>query len=122
MTNNISEIYKFGTEWRNSVHFQVDLVGNYFFSAMINYESKLHGRERENCTVHIFRSSMQDGDISIYARGTLQAETHHLGFNSFQKYKFDKNDGALVVTGNSQKMGGNYTVRIVPNGVEPSFL
>lgn len=121
MPNNSSEIYKFGTEWGDSVNFQVTPVGNYFFSAVINYESRLRGRERENCTVNIIRNGMQDGDISIYANGILQAETHHLGFNSYQTYKFDKNDGAIVVTGNSSKMGGGYKVRITPNGAEPSF-
>lgn len=121
MSNNFSEIYKFGTEWQDSVNFEVTDAGNYFFSAVINYESKLRGRERANCTVNISRNSMQDGDISIYANGILQAETHHLGFNSYQTYKFDENDGAIVVTGNSQKMGGDYAVRITPNGGKPSF-
>lgn len=65
---------------------------------------------------------MSDGDISIYSKGILQAETHHLGFNAkWQTYKYDKNDNAIVVTGNSAKMGGDYSVRISPNGTKPSF-
>ena len=118
--SNFTEIYDFGEEWRDTRNFQVSPVGHYLFAARISYTSKARGTEREDCTVHIFRHSMQDGDISIYSNGILQPETHHLGFSAkWQDYEFDRNDGAFVVNGDSPKMGGKYTVRIYPNGEEP---
>lgn len=118
-----SEIYDFGDEWRNTTNFQVMPVGHFLFAAKITYKSMSRGTERADCTVQIIRNGMQDGEINIYANGDLQSETHHLGFSEkWQNYEFDNNDGALVVTGNSPKMGGKYSVRISPNGLEPSFL
>lgn len=118
-----TEIYDFGEEWRKTKNFQVMPTGNFLFAANITYKSLARGTEREDCTVQIIRNGMQDGEINIYANGDLQSETHHLGFSEkWQNYEFDNNDGALVVTGNSPKMGGKYSVRISPNGSEPSFL
>lgn len=121
--SGFTEIYDFGEEWRNTTNFQVMPVGNFLFNAKITYKSKSRGTEREDCTVQIIRNGMQDGEINIYANGVLKSETHHLGFSEkWQKYEFDNNDGALVITGKSPKMGGEYSVRISPNGLPPSFL
>ncbi|MTZ13927.1 hypothetical protein GNE00_09270 [Pseudomonas sp. JL972] len=118
-----SEIYDFGQEWRDTENFQVMPTGNYLFSAKITYKSASRGTERADCTVQIIRNGIQDGEINIYANGNLQPDTHHLGFSEkWQRYQFDNNDGALVISGNSPKMGGKYSVRISPNGLEPSFL
>lgn len=117
-----SEISSFGEEWKETTNFKVMPVGNYVFTAMITYISVRRGTERENCTLQIIRNGMQDGEIIIYANGVLQSETHHLGFTEkWQTYEFDKQNGALVVTGSSDKMGGAYSVRILPSGQVPSF-
>ncbi|WEK31573.1 MAG: hypothetical protein P0Y58_05080 [Candidatus Pseudomonas phytovorans] len=118
-----SEISSFGEEWKGTTNFKVMPVGNYVFTAMITYISDRYGTERGNCTVQIIRNGMQDGEIIIYANGALQSESHHLSFIAkWQKYEFDKQDGTLVVTGNSDKMGGDYSVRMLPSGQVPSFL
>lgn len=81
------------------------------------------GTEIADCTVLIIRNGIQDADIRIYSNGILQLETHHLGFSEkWQRYEFSKKDNALVVTGSSPKMGGKYSVQILPNGLEPSFV
>lgn len=115
-------ISDFGDEWIGSENFEVSEVGHYLFSASVTYKSLKYGTQRESCTVHIFRNGMQDGEISIYSSGELQSETHHLGFSTkWQEYKFSKDDGAFVISGDSKKMGGKYSARLIPNGKQPSF-
>ena len=119
---NFDEIYNFGEEWRGTPNFEVSPVGHFTFVANVTYKSKQRGTEREKCTVQIIRNGIQEGTINIFSKGVLQAETHHLGLSArWQTYKFDSNDGALVVSGDSPKMGGEYTVRLLPNGDKPSF-
>lgn len=119
---NFHEIYDFGDNWRGSKNFEVSPVGHFTFVANVTYKSELRGTEREKCTVQIIRKGMQDGDINIFGKSTLQSETHHLGFSArWQTYKFDENDGALVINGDSPKMGGKYSVRLLPTGDKPSF-
>ncbi|TVO52668.1 hypothetical protein [Denitromonas halophila] len=119
---NFEAIHDFGDEWRGSENFEVSEVGHYLFSAWVTYKSPEYGTQRESCIVHIFRNGMQDGEIDIHSSGELQNETHHLGFSpKWQKYKFSKDDGAFVVLGASPKMGGEYTVRIIPNSKKASF-
>lgn len=119
--NNFSEIYDFGEHWRDKPNFQVMPVGNFLFTAKVIYKSKVRGIKTAECTTLIVRNGMQDGEINIYENGPNQAETHHLLFSpNWQNYQFDSNDGAIIVTGKSPKMG-EYSVRIIPNGIEPSF-
>lgn len=118
-----SEISSFGKEWKGSTNFKVKSSGNYEFRATITYTSVARETEHGNCTVKIIRNGMRDGDIQIFENGLLQDATHHLNFEAkWQKYKFDSQSGTLLVTGSSGKMGGDYSVRILPNGQEPSFL
>jgi|LNAP01.1.fsa_nt_gb hypothetical protein len=119
--SGILEIYEFGQNWRGTDNFQVMPVGNFLFGARITYISDKRGTERESCTVMMVRNGIQDGEINIYEKGVLTANTHHLGLKSqFQDYIYDKNDGAFVISGASKKMG-EYSIRISPNGTVPSF-
>lgn len=117
------EINKFGQAWRGTQNFQVTSTGNFIFSANVAYNSSSRGTERAGCTVQIFRNSMKDGEIEIYESGGLRSETHHLNFSEkWQEYLFDKSDESLLITGSSPKMGGEYSVRISPNGLVPKFI
>ena len=119
---NIQEIYEFGQAWRGTENFQVMPVGNFVFGARITYISDKRGTERENCTVMMVRNGIQDGEINIYEKGILTADTHHLGLNSnFQDYEFDRVDESFLITGKSPKMG-EYSIRISPNGTVPAFI
>lgn len=120
--SGFNEIYEFGEVWRDTQNFNVTPIGNYVFVADVIYESPSRGTEVQSCTVQIFRNGAPDGNIEIYSKGRLQPESHHLGFTArFQTYTFDRKSQALVVTGNSPKMGGAYKATLSPNGAEPSF-
>ncbi|MNR38817.1 hypothetical protein D3C85_1569520 [compost metagenome] len=115
------EIYEFGQAWRGTENFQVMPVGNFLFGARITYKSERRGTERENCTVMMVRNGIQDGEINIYEKGILTADTHHLGLNSqYQDYEFDRGDGSFLITGKSKKMG-SYSIRISPNATVAAF-
>ena len=122
MTGNL-EVYDFGLVWRDTENFKVVAGGNFLFCARVTYTSKKRGVEVENCTVMMVRNGMQDGEINIYERGVLKAETHHLGLKGeYQDYKFDVENASFVIVGKSPKMGGDYSIRIFPNGMPPTFL
>lgn len=113
--DNFSEIYDFGEHWRDTPNFQVMPVGNFQFTAKVTYTSKIRGTKSAECTILIVRNGMQDGEINIYENGQIRSETHHLSFSAkWQSYAFDSNDGAIIVTGKSPKMG-EYSVRIIPS-------
>ncbi|MBD8268373.1 hypothetical protein [Pseudomonas fluorescens] len=119
----IMEIYDFGQVWRGKTNFQVMPVGNFLFCASITYTSVKRGTEQENCTVMMVRNGMGDGEVNIYEKGCLTANTHHLGLkHQYQTYKFDRTSNSFVITGNSSKMGGDYVINISPNGLVPSFI
>ncbi len=107
----------FGDAWRGSIRFNVTSVGNYEFGAKILYRSNARGFEQQDCGVRIIRNGFQDGFVIIKPRGLLKTRTHHLNFDpAFQEYEYDEEDADLIVTGDSPKMGGDYTVIISPNG------
>ena len=122
--SNFDELHLFNQKWRGSDNFQSNNVGNLFFRANIIYTSVKFGVESHDCSVQIILSSgITDGNIEIYSSDSLQAETHHLGFmQNYSSYQFDQKESAIVILGKSPKMGGKYSVRIVPNGKEPSFI
>lgn len=116
------QVYDFGKVWRDTDNFTVMPKGNYLFNANIVYTSERRGTEKETCTVMMIRHGRQDGEINIYENGILTAETHHLGLNhKFQDYKFNEKDESFTITGKSSKMGGEYSIRITPNGLPASF-
>lgn len=112
--NSSQQIYYFGQHWRNHLNFEILPVGNYVFPAQVTYEySRKSVTELTTCTV--IRNGYEDGKISLEERGILSSKIFHLDFaDDFQMYKFEKSTFSLIVTGNSQKMGGSYKVTILP--------
>jgi hypothetical protein len=111
---NAQEIADFAIHWRGQPGFNVTAVGHCKFQAEVTYQfgnkTVVHDTE---CT--IFRNGIEDGKISLEEDGPLVSAIFHLDFTpDFQTYKFDKSSQALIVTGKSSKMGGNYRVEILP--------
>lgn len=114
--SSITEIAKFGSAWQEKKGFLVDASGTYKFAARIKYVSPRQGTQIETLDVKIIRNGNEDGRISIDEGNTLNAATHHLDFSAdYQKYRFDESAKALVVSGTSPKMGGSYTVSLLPS-------
>lgn len=112
---SIQEINAFGSAWQAKKGFKVSAVGNYEFMAKVTYVSREQGEQTETCVIKIVRNGVQDGKISISEEGVLHPDTHHLDFlANYQTYTFDKATKALVVSGASDKMGGKYTVTLLP--------
>lgn len=115
--SNLYEIYEFMEDWRQEENFIVLQNGNLQFSALVSYLSPKYGVERSSCLVTVERTGLADGNINIVESGPFTTETHHLGFSErYQSYRFNKLGGALVITGDSPKMGGAYEVSLVPDG------
>ena len=112
LMKNFMELSTFCDEWRDFENFNPS-----FFSATVIYNSVKYGRETEKCTINVYRAIPRDGNIVILSNGVLQSETHHLEVSPiFQTYQFDEDDASLVIRGNSEKMGGNYSIKLTPNG------
>ncbi|MFA5171765.1 MAG: hypothetical protein WC426_09365 [Sulfuriferula sp.] len=115
--SNLSEMYKFTEEWRHKENFIVLQNGHLQFSSFVNYSSPKFGVERGCCLVTVERTGPSDGNINILESSPFKTGTHHLGFcERYQTYKFNKSIGALVITGDSPKMGGKYEVSLIPDG------
>jgi len=92
----------------------IDSYGNCKFRAVVEYCSSA-----KNATVatdvSIARNGYNDGVVRLGEVNTLSANDFHLDFSpDNQQYRFGKNKTTLVITGNSQKMGGTYSVSILP--------
>jgi hypothetical protein len=108
------QLYYFGQHWRTRRNFEILPVGNYVFPALVTYEYS--GKSMSGLTTcTVIRNGYEDGKISLEEKGVLSSTIFHLDFkDDFQTYKFDESTFALVVSGNSQKMGGSYKVTILP--------
>ncbi|MFC3283058.1 hypothetical protein [Litchfieldella rifensis] len=91
-----------------------DQVGNLNFRAFVEYSSPSKNVS-EITNVKIIRNGYQDGQIIVEESGDLVAENYHLVFTTqYQKYRFLQEGEKLSVVGDSQKMGGGYSVAISP--------
>jgi hypothetical protein len=109
--------------WDGTSNFKVQGTGHLFFSANVIYQSARRGQECSVNAVHIIRNGNKDGTVSIMEGDELSAETHHLELSHrFQTYTFDPADNSLIIEGDSkEKMGGGYSIKIVPNGLPASW-
>ena len=118
----LQQIYEFMQEWREIENFHVLPNGNLQFSALITYSSPKYGTQTTASLIMVDRTGKSDGNINILDNGPLNSDTHHLGFSErFQSYEFDKSTGALVISGDSPKMGGKYKVMLKPDGKEVNW-
>ena len=93
---------------------ETDAYGNCRFNGIIDYRSKLQNSKSVTEVVFI-RNGYEDGKISLAANQNLTVKSYHLDFTEyFQKYIYLNETKELVIKGSSKKMGGNYSVNIVP--------
>lgn len=108
--------------WDGTDNFKVMSAGHLFFSANIIYTSAKRGEEHSINSVQIIRNGVGDGNVNIADGDELDSETHHLGLNyKFQNYSLDPSDNSLLIEGSSPKMGGKYSIKILPNGLPASW-
>ncbi len=113
--NNIRVVNDFKNYWFDlGVDLRHQSVGM-MFRAQVHYASP-KSTAVEQTDVRISTSGYgTDGAINIVESGDLVSEDFHLGMApAFGTYKLDKKTGDLSITHSSDKMGGTFTVRIVP--------
>jgi len=107
-----TEIYNFITDINNKEAINIDNYGNATFEAEILYTFR-NQSINSSTDVKIIRNGYNDGKVSLGENDELNVNFLHLDFTpDYQKYKYDSSDSSLTITGSSQKMGGNYTVKI----------
>lgn len=100
--------------WRDEENFDFRPNGNCEFLGRVVYSSPKED-EVEVTRIYLIRNGYDDGKIKIVETKSLSVDRFHLDFDpKFQEYKFRKSDGALVVYGDSRKMGGEYSVTMMP--------
>jgi hypothetical protein len=89
------------------------------FLASITY--KWRGRSQIGSTVvRLERSGYNGGDVHFVESAPFVSETHHLTFSAdFQSYSYGSADHALVIEGQSSKMG-RYMIIVLPIRQPPS--
>ena len=93
---------------------ETDAYGNCKFSAIIDYRSPLHNTKSVTEVLFV-RNGYDDGKISLTANRDLSVNSYHLDFNErFQAFEYLNKTKELVIQGSSGKMGGGYSVTIVP--------
>lgn len=65
-------------------------------------------------------SGPDDGRIDIDDTNKATIDDFHLQFHArWQKYRYDESDSALLISGASDKVGGDYSLRITPTIERP---
>lgn len=109
-----AEMKEFVDFWSDRDSVNVDPYGNCEFHGQVSYTSSF-GTVVDTTTVRFIRNGYDDGKIRLGETGSLTAGNFHLDFSpDFQTYAFRASDGALIVCGKSPKMGGAYSVTVVP--------
>ncbi|MER9592969.1 hypothetical protein NKI94_30110 [Mesorhizobium australicum] len=112
---NFDAIGDFTSRWRETEPFGTTWPERNFFSANTTYNSK--GRTAvDSCLVRLETTAgYSDGSVRLYDNERFSSEMYHLDFSvRYQRYEFDQVTGALVISGNSSKMGGDYSCAIIP--------
>lgn len=66
-----------------------------------------------NSNVRIDIAGINDCNVHLTENEDFSDEILHLDFNpTFQNYRYDQDDNVLIISGNSSKIGGDYTVSI----------
>lgn len=93
--------------------------GESLFRGLVTYKAG-NGSVSAETVVKICMNGFEEGKISLEESDELPVDRFHLDFSpDFQVYGVG-DDGALVVSGSSPKMGGKYSVTIRPlESVDP---
>ena len=116
-TRNIQTVADFRSHW---VAKQMKLHANYTglcFKAQISYESPIRSIV-DRTDVRISLSGYgTDGMIDISETHGMTVDDYHLRIiAAFGEYKLNPSSGELIVSNVSPKMGGKYSIRILPIG------
>lgn len=104
----------FVDNWRDSPSFFVDAHGNCTFRAHVNYESP-KVNVSQSTIVRIRRGEPFDGKVHIESKLQPAAELSYLQFNPLRHiYEYATERGLLRIRGQSDRVGGDYTVTICP--------
>lgn len=111
-------IGQFKDHWSEAAFEVQSRSGPLFFSAQITYKSARRTVIGERADVRIQLSGYgTDGQLDIFDSARLNVQNFHLQISpSWGNYKLNKTTGELVYKGDSDKMGGEYTIRVLPVG------
>lgn len=100
------------TSFFSENNLEPDDYGNYKFNGKIEYFSNIKNVV-EFSEIKIIMAGYNGGKVSIDEAGELNVEDFHLDFEDrFQQYNYDNVNKKLVVSGKSEKMNGQYKVKI----------
>lgn len=87
------------------------------FHAQVTYTSpKRNTTDLTNVRAYLSGFS-ETGMIDIDETRGMTVDLYHLRISrSFGSYEYDEESGELIITNTSQKMGGKYTISILPVG------
>ncbi|WHP06745.1 hypothetical protein QLH32_04545 [Acinetobacter corruptisaponis] len=89
-----------------------DSSGIYDFHAKIEYSYKL-GTLEYPAKIQVRMIGYNGGSIHLEEDDTLTSDLYHLDFSEeYQKYAYNEEDNYLMISGESTKMKGKYTVKI----------
>lgn len=116
-SRNIRAVADFRSHWTAK---QMKLHTNgtgLIFKAQISYQSPRRSI-LEHADVRICLTGYgTDGTIDIFDTPKMTVDDYHLQFvAAFGEYKLNSSTGELIVSNESAKMGGNFSVQILPIG------
>jgi hypothetical protein len=113
---NYSEGWKFVEQWRKNPGFIRHDSGVREFPALVIYSWKTRSIT-ETTTVQLrIVGYGEEYQIDIAETNNLSVEEFHLKLKAdFQVYSYNEDRHSLIVTGDSQKMGGKYKIEIIPS-------
>lgn len=123
-TANIGELNKFRAYWRKSDGYPGENYGNDHVHMPVEVEYTWAGGRSKMTFETTFRafigSGPNDGSIDLDDTAKVRIEDFHLNFKPmFQDYQFDDDDNSLTIRDSSAKMGGKYSVKVMPTLEEP---
>jgi len=112
--NSLQELGKFTKHWRNFTFFKSMAADGFVFPAKIVYlydDCKKQIGDLTNVMISLGEYN-KPGKVAIFETQLLSPQYFHLDFMAnFQTYHCD-GEYNLIITGNSPKVGGNYSVKV----------
>lgn len=121
---NIGELNKFRAYWSGSDEYPHENYGNDHVQMPVEVEYTWAGGRSKMTFETTFRafigSGPDDGSIDLDDTAKVKIEDFHLSYKPvFQDYQFDQDDNSLIISASSAKMGGEYSVKVIPTLAEP---
>jgi hypothetical protein len=113
--NNFAVLFDFRERWRPLANPHLRQIQRFVLPASVDFESPKFDQSDETVVTINCQAGPSDGKISLQETAVINSNYLHLDFDSnYQDYDFDDETGALTISGNSPKMGGDYRVIIQP--------